>query len=298
MDFGVRGGGGIASRGPGRVGARRGWRPRPISARDRPPRCSRLPARPHAAGLRAGDQARRRLHRAGPGGHEGRAPDRPPRAEHHHHDRRAKPSRVRQPRDDQGRRRGRRDRLVRLRLHTRRDQDSAGDPATGRAAAAVQRPLQDSHAHRGHRSREALVEEARPADRRLPGDQAPDLPRRPRASARAAAREGSAPRRLERSQGTGVHPVVRAVQPQAAQQADARAPRPARGRQRRRPGRDDHVRAAVRPPLRLDRLRQSRAPEPHLRLLHHRRRASRRSAGTPTASVPGSRTSSARGPSP
>ena len=42
-------------------------------------------------GLRAGDQARRRLHRAGPGGDQGRPPDRPPRAEHHDHDRRRRP---------------------------------------------------------------------------------------------------------------------------------------------------------------------------------------------------------------
>ena len=41
------------------------------------------------------------------------------------------------------RRRRRRDRLVRVRLHARRDQDAARGPAAGRAAAAVQRPLRD-----------------------------------------------------------------------------------------------------------------------------------------------------------
>ena len=55
-------------------------------ARDRPPRGRGLPARAHARGLHARDQARRRLHRAGPRGHEGRRADRPPRAEHHRHD--------------------------------------------------------------------------------------------------------------------------------------------------------------------------------------------------------------------
>ena len=40
-------------------------RPRAIPARDRPPRRGRLPSRPHAGGIRAGDQARRGLHRAG-----------------------------------------------------------------------------------------------------------------------------------------------------------------------------------------------------------------------------------------
>ena len=140
MDSGVRGGGGVAPRGPHRVGARRRGRPRRVSARDRAPRRGRLPARPHAGGLRAGDQARRRLHRAGPRGHEGRTPDRAPRAEHHHHDRRAEPSRVRRPGDDEGRRRGRRDRLLRLRLHARGDQDAARRPAaapSGRSSSTA-----------------------------------------------------------------------------------------------------------------------------------------------------------------
>ena len=50
---------------------------------------------------------------------------------------------------------------------------------------------------RGHRAGEAHVEAGRPTDRRLPRDEAPDLPRRARAAARAPACEGAAPRRLE-----------------------------------------------------------------------------------------------------
>ena len=65
-------------------------------------------------------------------------------------------------RNDEGGRRGRRDRLLRVRLHARRDQDPARRPAAGRATAAVQRPLRDPHAQRGHRPGEAQVEAARP----------------------------------------------------------------------------------------------------------------------------------------
>ena len=188
LDRGVRRSGLASCRSPNGVGAR--WRrrcARTVSARDRTPRRRGLPARPHAGGVRTRDQARRRLHRTGPGGHEGRAPHRSSRAQHHRHDRRGEPSRVRRPRDDEGGRRCGRDRLLRVGLHAGRDQDIARRAAVARAAAAVQRQVRDPDAQRGHRPGETHVEAGRADDRRLSGDEAPDLPRRSRASARAPA---------------------------------------------------------------------------------------------------------------
>ena len=66
----------------------------PAAARDRPSRHPTATCRPHAGGLRAGDQARRGLHRAGPRGDEGRASDRATRTEPDRHHRREGPPRV------------------------------------------------------------------------------------------------------------------------------------------------------------------------------------------------------------
>ena len=76
---------------------------------------------------------------------------------------------------------------------------------------------------------------------------------------------------LNRRGAPGLHPVLRAVQPQAAQPHDRRPARSARRRQRRQPRRLARLHGAVRPAVRLDRLRRPAAARAHLRVLRDRR---------------------------
>ncbi len=216
-------------------------------ARHRTSGSERLPPRSHAPVLRARDQARRGLHRAGPRGHQGRSPDRAPRAEHHHHNRRRQPPRVRLPPAYGDGGRGHGAGLVRLGLHARRDQDAARGAAAGRAPTEVQRQVPDPDARRGDRPGQAGVAPPGPPDRHLSRDQAPDVPRGHRAAARGQAREGASQGRLELTPRPRLHPVLRAVQPQAAEPDDRGAARPARRRQRRESRRDARLHGAVRP---------------------------------------------------
>ena len=172
-----------------------GERPGRVTARDRPPRRERLSARPHAGGLRAGDQARRRLHRARPGRHEGRPPDRPSRAEHHQHDRRGEPSRVRRParrprwwtgspRPASSRPTSRSPRSRRCGRSSRWRSDRSGSTARSRSRRSG-----------GHRLAKRW---SRKRDRPIgvyPETKHPTYHARSRAAARAPAREGAAPSR-------------------------------------------------------------------------------------------------------
>ena len=191
MDHRARGAGALAPHGSGGVGARRA-RPRAVSARHRSPRRRRLSARPHAGGLRARDRARRRLHRAGPGGDQGRPPDRPPRAEHHRHHRRGEPSGVRRPRAHQdGRRRPRR---------------PASSPPTSRwprsrrcapSSRFAERPQQFNGRFEIPTFEEVIAlakrksRRERPHHRHLSRDEAPDLPQVARPAARGPAGAGA-----------------------------------------------------------------------------------------------------------
>ena len=76
--------------------------------------------------------------------------------------------------DDESRRR-RADRLVLARLHAGRDQDPGRDLDRRRAAAGIQRQVQDPDLRRGDRRRQAEVARDRPDDRHLSRDQEPDL---------------------------------------------------------------------------------------------------------------------------
>ena len=78
-----------------------------------------------------------------------------------------------------------------------------------------------------------------------------------------------------RRKAPGVHPELRAVEPQVAQPQDRRAPRSAGRRQRRQPRRHAGLRGALPPTLRLDGVGPPRAAGSHVRLLRHRRRARR-----------------------
>jgi hypothetical protein len=99
------------------------------AARDRPPRSERIPPRAHAGVVRARDRAGRRLHRAGSRLNEGPRPRRSSRERHLRDDGRRGTSGVREPPDDQGRRRRHDHRLVHRGLHPRRAEDAVREGA-------------------------------------------------------------------------------------------------------------------------------------------------------------------------
>ena len=127
--------------------------------------------------------------------------------------------RVRGPDDHQGDRRRAVDGLVRRGLHARRDQDAARGRAAARAAAAqhpLRRPVRRPDVRRDPRPGGRRVRAAGPRDRRLPGDQAPLVLRRPRPRAGGAAARRAVRARVRRPGGSGLHPVLRARQPPVA----------------------------------------------------------------------------------
>ena len=81
--------------------------------------------------------------------------------------------------------------LVRLRLHAQGAAHAARGAAAPRAPAAVQRQVPHPHVRGSHRARQALLEALPPHDRHLSRDQAPDLPQEHRAAAGAQARQGA-----------------------------------------------------------------------------------------------------------
>ena len=81
--------------------------------------------------------------------------------------------------------------------------------------------------------------------------------------------------RAQQQELAGVPPVVRAGQPEEAEQHDQGAADPADGRERHGREREPDLRAAVRPALRLDRVGRT-GPERHVRMVRHGRRASTR----------------------
>ena len=136
------------------------------------------------------------------------------------------------------------------------------------APPAVQRPLPDPHLRAGHPGAQALVAQQRRGPH-LPRDQAPDLP----PQARPAARGQAAARRCDRY---GWNRRSAPVFIQSFEQSnlielnsDEHRPRPARRRQRRQPRRHARLHRAIRPALRLDRLRRPEAAGAHVRLLRH-----------------------------
>ncbi len=156
------------------------------AAGDRPPRCRRLSARPHAAGLPARDRPRRRLHRAGSRVDEGRRADRAPRAEHDRHDRRRQPPGVRVAASGRCR-------------STAAHRGRASSPPTSRCKEIKTLRAVQPFAERPQRFNgkfkiptfdeilDLVAAQRAPAaqdDRRLSRDQAPDLPRAARAAAR------------------------------------------------------------------------------------------------------------------
>ena len=221
------------------------------------------------------------------------AADRAPRAEHHQHHRRREPPRVRGPQAHGDRSTASRETgwfasdFTLAEIKTLR----AVQPFA-RAAAAVQRQVRDPDVRRGHRAGEAQVAPAPP--RRSASIPRPST--RPTTSdsgcrSSAGSSTALAPGRLEPPARAGVHPVVRAVEPEAAQPDDAGAPRAAGGRQRHQPGR--HARPTRRrstaPTTGPSRATRSCRPAPSAS--SPPTRGSTRSAPTPTASAPGRCTS-------
>ena len=190
-------------------------------ARDRAPRRRRLRARAHAPGVRARDQARRRLHRAGPRGDEGRRADRAPRAEH----RRLGPDHDRDstnvgehpefaiPRDDAGR-----STACRRRASSPRTSRSPRSrrSARGRRAAGAR---QQFNGQFKIPTFQEIIELAKRRVARSAGAGSASTPRRStRRSTRAIGLplEGRLVKALKKNglnstQRAGVHPVVRAV---------------------------------------------------------------------------------------
>ena len=161
-----------------------------------------------------GDQAGGRLHRAGSREHQGRCPGRPSRERDQRHDRRRRPPRVRAAQDDQDHRRHADHRLVHRGLHPAGAQDAPGQgAAAGRTPRQhpVRRALRDPDIRRGPRPRQVREPQARPNDRRRPGDQAPDLLPFDRPAPGEAAPAFADPRRAQLAARQGRHPVVRDV---------------------------------------------------------------------------------------
>ena len=115
-----------------------------------------------------------------------------------------------------------RHRLVHRGLHAGRAEDAAGEgahPGDPPAQHDLRRPLRGPDAAGGHRPRRAPVGRARPRDRHLPGDQAPDLLPLDRHPAGAAAGQDPPPERPRRPPRSGLRPVVRDEEPAGASTA-------------------------------------------------------------------------------
>ena len=105
-------------------------------------------------------------------------------------------------------------------LHARRDQDARRTAdASGGAADSVRRQVQGRDVPGAHQPGQAGVEEAPPPDRHLPRDEAPDVPREPGTAARGRDREDAEEERPQQQELARVPPVVRAGQPEEAEQA-------------------------------------------------------------------------------
>ena len=140
--------------------------------------------------------------------------DRAPRDQYHPDDRCRRAPGIRRSQDPEDDRRGHGGRLVRRRLHPRRDQDPARRAARPVPAAAIQRPLQGPDVSGGDQACAARRPAARPAGRGLSGDQAPELSPVGGAPTRTAA--GFDPRRprIKDTPRPGDHPVLRGRQPE------------------------------------------------------------------------------------
>ncbi len=222
-------------------------------------------------------------------------PDRPPRAEHRRHDRRRRTQVPRAQADgvvDGG---GLEDDwfasdFTLKEIKTLR----AVQPLARRPPDGVRRPVQDPDVRRGARAGQARGPQARPAGRRLPGDEAPDLPPAARPPARAAKlvdalrraglnRKG-APVIIQSFEQSNLRYLDRITPVTLAQLVDAWDVEP-----RRQPRRTPTT--SLRP-VRLDRVGRSGADEPDVRRTSPRTPASTRSPSTRTSSRRGSRTSS------
>ena len=144
------------------------------------------------------------------------------------HHRRRRAARVRRPPGHQDDRRRLGDRLVHRGLHPGRAEDAARRRAAARGAPAehrLQRTVRGADLRRGARAARAAVQGAAPRDRRLPGDQAPDLLPEHRPAAGAPAGGGAAPARPGPPRRAGVRAVLRGGEPaRAALRAPVRAP--------------------------------------------------------------------------
>ena len=263
-----------------------------------------LPARAHARVLRAGDQARRRLHRARPRRDEGRRPHRPPRAEHH----RARPTWP----------------TARSSRRARRPRWSTASPTTGffagdftlaeiKTLRAMQpfgeRPQQFNGKFEIPTLEEVIAlakRKSRETGRTIgiyPETKHPTFHRELGLPLEGRLADVADARGLEPARRAGVHPVLRAVEPQAAQPRHGRPPRPAR-RRVTTCGRRHASRTRRRSTARTTGPRRAtRCSRPGPSATSRRTRDSTRSARTPTASARGSatscrrsRTRSARGP--
>ena len=202
-----------------------------------------------------------------------------------------------QPQEHRHRRRRGGEGLVRLRLHAQGDQDAARRSSRCRTSA---RPSSTASSRSRRSTRCSRSPSARAASaaarRRLPGDQAPDLPPAARPAARAqAGRRAQAPRPRTTS---GAPVIIQSFEQSNLKQLNRMTPvtaLPARRRLGRQPGRQPaSTTATSTAAVRLDRLRRPAAPRPHVRLLRHERRPRRDRAATPTSSRRGSPTSSRR----
>ena len=235
------------------------------TARDRPPRRLRVPARAHAQRLPAGDRHGRRLHRARPRVDQGPQARRAPRARDlGHHRRRAAP-RVRLAPDHEGR--------------STASRRPAGSPTTSRSPSCARcarwsgsrasgRPTRPSTAaSRSPRSRRSSTSPRRRASGSTPR---PSTRRTSTATGLSleepllATLQGQRPRQAPVA---GVHPVLRGLQPAGAQPQDQGAARAAD--ERDAAGRTTSPSRATRAPTRT-------SPAPA---------GSRTSPSTPTASA-------------